>query len=230
MELVKKYNIMMRKVTVIGVALFSFSIAVAQDTSAVKINKNDSATIKNTPLYLLNGIEIKQSDLNSLSPHDIEKVNVLKDSNAVKKYGNKGINGVVEIILKKEFVERELNKMFPKSQTPKAEEMEESKVFTAVEIGSYYKGDIRKFILDNLKDQTDVNGKRLTGNVMLQFVVHINGTLSDIKVDIRSECKIDQLIVEAIRVIKLTNGNWVGAEQNGRKLEKAFHYQNFLFK
>ena len=120
--------------------------------------------------------------------------------------------------------------MFPKPQTPKAEEMEESKVFTAVEIGSYYKGDIRKFILDNLKDQTDVNGKRLTGNVMLQFVVNINGTISDIKVDIRSECKIEKLIDEAIRVIKLTNGNWVGAEQNGRKLEKAFHYQNFLFK
>jgi TonB-dependent Receptor Plug Domain/Gram-negative bacterial TonB protein C-terminal len=221
---------MMKKVTVIVIALFSFSIAVAQDTSAVKIKRNDSATLKNTPLYLLNGIEIKQSDLNNLSPHDIEKVNVLKDSNAVKKYGNRGINGVVEIILKKEFVERELNKMFPKSQSPKAEEMVESKVFTAVEIGSYYKGDIRKFILDNLKDQTDVNGKRLTGNVMLQFVVNINGTISDIKVDISSESKIEKLIDEAIRVIKLTNGNWVGAEQNGRKLEKAFHYQNFLFK
>jgi hypothetical protein len=220
----------MIKATVFVIALFNFSIAMAQDTPAVKVIKIDSTALKNIPLYLLNGIEIKQSDLNSLSPGDIEKVNVLKDSNAVKKYGSRGINGIVEIILKKEFVERELNKMFPKPQTPITEEIGESKIFTAVEIGSYYKGDIKEFIIDNLKNQTDANGKRLTGNVRLQFIVNINGAISGIEVDSRSECKIEKLINEAIRVIKLTSGNWVGAEQNGKKLEKAFHYENFLFK
>ena len=120
--------------------------------------------------------------------------------------------------------------MFPKPQTPITEEVGESKIFTAVEIGSFYKGDIRKFIIDNLKNQTDANGKRLTGNVRLQFIVNINGAISGIEVDSRSECKIEKLIDEAIRVIKLTSGNWVGAEQNGKKLEKAFHYENFLFK
>jgi TonB-dependent Receptor Plug Domain len=221
---------MIRKVAVHVLALFCFTIAIAQDTAVVKIKRNDSATFKNVPLYLLNGIEIKQSDLTGLGSSDIEKVNVLKDSNAVKKYGTRGMNGVVEIILKKEFVERELNKMFPKSQPGIIEETGESKIFTPVEIGSYYKGDIKKFIADNLKDQTDASGKRLTGNVRMQFIVNINGTISGIKVDDRSECKIEKLIGEAIRVIKLTNGNWVGAEQNGRKLEKAFQYQNFIFK
>jgi TonB-dependent SusC/RagA subfamily outer membrane receptor len=220
----------MIKATVFVIALFNLSIAMAQEIPVVKVLKTDSAILKKTPLYLVNGIEIKQSDLNSLNPNDIEKVNVLKDSNAVNKYGSKGANGVVEIILKKEFIERELKKLFSKSQSPMAEDKEESKIFIPVEIGSYYKGDIKKFILDNLKDQADANGKKLIGNVRLQFIVNINGAISDIKVDSRSESKIEKLINEAIRVIKLTSGNWEGAEQNGKKLEKAFYYENFIFK
>ena len=50
---------MMIKATVFVIVLFSFSIAMAQDTPAVKVIKVDSTALKNIPLYLLNGIEIK---------------------------------------------------------------------------------------------------------------------------------------------------------------------------
>lgn len=37
----------------------------------------------------------------SLKPEDVEKINVIKDKNAIDKYGEKGKNGVVEVFLKK---------------------------------------------------------------------------------------------------------------------------------
>jgi N-acetylmuramoyl-L-alanine amidase len=52
-------------------------------------------------LYVVDGI-VKDNnfDLNSTKPADIESVNVLKGKAAVDKYGDKGKNGVIEIITK----------------------------------------------------------------------------------------------------------------------------------
>lgn len=51
-------------------------------------------------LYL-DGKEISQSELEQIKPTDIASVNVLKGENAIKKYGDKGKNGVIEITTKK---------------------------------------------------------------------------------------------------------------------------------
>ena len=58
-------------------------------------------TIKQ-PLYILDGKEISAEEMKALDPNKIESVNVLKDKNAVKKYGKKGENGAVLITLKKQ--------------------------------------------------------------------------------------------------------------------------------
>ena len=58
-------------------------------------------TSKIQPLYILDGKEINQEILETIKPEDVESVNVLKDTSALDKYGNKGINGVIEIFLKK---------------------------------------------------------------------------------------------------------------------------------
>lgn len=88
--------------------------------------KNDSGRINgvinlkktvNSPLYILNGEEIGYGEeatvkLNKLvKPDDIGTINVLKDKPATDKYGNKGKNGVIEIITKKKLEEQaaELN-------------------------------------------------------------------------------------------------------------------------
>ncbi len=56
-----------------------------------------------TPLYFIDGVELpkgkKLSD--EVSPDDIDSMTVLKDETAVKKYGEKGKNGVILIITKK---------------------------------------------------------------------------------------------------------------------------------
>ena len=52
------------------------------------------------PLYLVNGKEISAEERNKIDPSSIQSITVLKNEEAVRKYGNKGKDGVVEIILK----------------------------------------------------------------------------------------------------------------------------------
>ena len=53
------------------------------------------------PLIFVDGKPVTQEEMNLLKPNDIESVNVLKGESAIKKYGNKGSEGVVEIVIKK---------------------------------------------------------------------------------------------------------------------------------
>lgn len=52
------------------------------------------------PLYVLDGVVVNRID--TLSPSSIAEINVLKDQKAIEKYGQKGKQGVIEIITKKE--------------------------------------------------------------------------------------------------------------------------------
>ncbi|WP_121666409.1 hypothetical protein [Mesonia aquimarina] len=56
---------------------------------------------KTKPLFFINGKKATGKEINQLEENNIEKVVILKDKNATKKYGEKGKNGVVEITLKK---------------------------------------------------------------------------------------------------------------------------------
>ncbi len=60
----------------------------------------DLKSASNKPLYVVNG-EIKTGmDIGSLSPDSIKSISVLKSEAAIKKYGEKAKEGVIEIILK----------------------------------------------------------------------------------------------------------------------------------
>ncbi|MEC3907524.1 M56 family metallopeptidase [Tamlana sp. 2201CG12-4] len=72
---------------------------------AKKEHKGDKITIVSDddeePLYIIDGEEAKQG-IKELSPEAIESINVLKGDAAIKKYGDKGKNGVIDIKTKKE--------------------------------------------------------------------------------------------------------------------------------
>jgi len=53
------------------------------------------------PLFVIDGEISNYTDFKSLSIEVIESMNVLKGADAIKKYGEKGEKGVIEIILKK---------------------------------------------------------------------------------------------------------------------------------
>lgn len=75
----------------------SFSLY-AQEVVIAKKNDKDTT---NKPLMVIDGVISVNTNMNELSPNDIQSVSVLKGNNASKKYGNQGVNGVIEITTKK---------------------------------------------------------------------------------------------------------------------------------
>jgi len=61
-----------------------------------------------SPMYLYAGLEVTYEQLKSLDPNTIAQVSVCKGAEAVKKYGEKGKNGVVNIIPKIEATDEKL--------------------------------------------------------------------------------------------------------------------------
>ena len=53
------------------------------------------------PLYILDGKELNQKEVEKLNPNEIKSISVLKDKSATSKYGEKGKNGVILIETKK---------------------------------------------------------------------------------------------------------------------------------
>ena len=73
----------------------------AVDIIADCYNYNKGKTNEQNPLFILEGKEVTEASIKDLKPEDVESINVIKDQNAINKYGAKGKNGVIEIFLKK---------------------------------------------------------------------------------------------------------------------------------
>lgn len=69
-----------------------------QNTGETKFLNEDS---KENPLFLLDDVEISYEEMQKIETNTIKSIEVFKDENAIKKYGEKGKNGVV-VITKKE--------------------------------------------------------------------------------------------------------------------------------
>lgn len=86
---------------------FTFHLAMAQSNEVIVTRKNPKENAPaviigkdgKTPLYILDGKIV--TNINDIAPNDIESVSVLKGEMATKKYGEKALNGVVEITSKK---------------------------------------------------------------------------------------------------------------------------------
>jgi len=64
-------------------------------------NYNSNENDETKPIIILNKkVQNKKFDINSISTDDIKSVNVYKDKAAIERFGNKGVNGVIEIYLK----------------------------------------------------------------------------------------------------------------------------------
>ncbi len=66
----------------------------------IRLNSSNS---KPAPLFVIDGkiFEGDKGAIKEISPDDIEKIEVLKGDTAIEKYGDKGINGVIEMTTKK---------------------------------------------------------------------------------------------------------------------------------
>ena len=161
------------------------------------------------PIYVINGKITSKTEMFGLDPNIIYSVNVLKGAGAVKKYGNKGAYGVIEITLKNDY------------QMISKEEDEDIVDFASVEAPPEFPGGQSgwgKYLQDNMKYPPLAREKNIKGRVIVSFVVEQNGDLSDIKVIKGIGWGCDE---EAIRVLK-TAPSWKPGIQNGRPIRVQY--------
>ena len=77
------------------------SVKVNELTSIAKEKEVKSDEKLESPLYIIDGIKKSEADVQLIALETIESMHVWKGEEAVKKYGEAGKNGVVEIKLKK---------------------------------------------------------------------------------------------------------------------------------
>ncbi|RZK73924.1 MAG: SusC/RagA family TonB-linked outer membrane protein, partial [Pedobacter sp.] len=85
---------------VAGLQLFS-SNGEPSVASSLRLHGVGSLGASNTPLILLDGMQIDQNVIVSLNPNDFETISVLKDASATSIYGARAANGVIYITTKK---------------------------------------------------------------------------------------------------------------------------------
>ncbi|WP_100612485.1 M56 family metallopeptidase [Confluentibacter lentus] len=84
----------MNNVTVVGYGTMSDS------TKTIRIGHKLDVGKDKHPLVIVDGKESPQEEFEKLNPDKIETMTIIKAENAIKKYGDKGKNGVIEIIRK----------------------------------------------------------------------------------------------------------------------------------
>ena len=67
----------------------------------VIIRGRGSITGAVSPLYIVDGIEVRAGDFSTMNQGDFESISVLKDASAVAIYGSRGANGVIVITTRK---------------------------------------------------------------------------------------------------------------------------------
>jgi len=128
---------------------FAFHFALAQTGEVIITKKNPKENAPaviiskdgKTPLYILDGKIV--TSINDIAPTDIESVNVFKGAMAIKKYGDKAADGVVEIVSKKNAKKEGTNNSSKKSSSDSTK--------LTVTIDGYKNGKV------NTDGNTDVN-------------------------------------------------------------------------
>ncbi|MGH2647284.1 MAG: N-acetylmuramoyl-L-alanine amidase, partial [Ginsengibacter sp.] len=144
------------------------TIYMGGDSSSKPISSNAKFTgnvfyinskFRNGTLILADGKEISEDEMKNIAPTNIQSINILKGETAIKKYGEKGKNGVVEIFLKAPGI----------SQTDTIPD----KVFTKVENEAKFPGGHDawlKYMITNIKVSVDSFTDKDYGTCLLKFI------------------------------------------------------------
>ena len=141
----------------------------------------------------------------------IKKVNVLKDNAAVSKYGEKGRFGVIEIYLK----DIEISEI----------EKDDKIIFEKTEIEASFPGGVqawRRHLEGTLSAAIPSDNGAPNGiyTVIVQFIVHKDGSISDVKV-LKGVSGGPGCDKEATRVVKMMP-KWNVAKQNGKPVRVRY--------
>ena len=181
----------------------------------------------NPPLFIVDGKEITKGALADIEPSTIESIDVLKGESATKKYGKKGVNGVVEIHSKsktdikvKEVTLERVNVDTIPQGNP---------IFTKVEFeASVNKTEWIKFLQKNLQpfiEQAASKGlKPGTYVVYVKFIVMTDGSVANVKALNDPGYGLAEAAVNTVQ----TGPKWLPGIQNGKSVN-SYHTQPITF-
>jgi N-acetylmuramoyl-L-alanine amidase len=208
------------------------SITVLKDKSAIEkygekgkngvveiISKNGGTKMKVVPddvLYVLDGKIISKEKFLSIDRSSIESVSVLKDKEAIEKYGDKGKSGVVQIT-SKPGVKKFLPPLIIRDSDGVANPGKVDKVFSQVQQEPQFPGGSKSwqaYLTRNLNVGllADNHAAPGTYTVTVSFLVSDDGSLYNVKALNDPGFGAG---MEAVRVIA-QGPKWFPAQQNGR--------------
>ena len=154
------------------------------------------------PLVVIDGVVNEKDGYSKINPEDIKSMKVLKDEYAVKEYGEKGKDGVIEVTTFK-----------PGEKRPEANK----NAFVVVETLPEFKGGkeaMAAWIISNLKYPAEAVKNKITGKVLVNFIVTSSGKIKNVTVSKSASPLLDG---EAIRVIS-SMPDWKPGTQAGKSV------------
>ena len=155
-------------------------------------------TLPSTPLVIIDG---KEGTIDDVDASQIKSILVLKDQEAIDKYGEKGANGVVIITTKKSKKEN-TNPVKIRVATP--QQNNEDSVYVTPDVMPEFPGGekaLLKFIANNVKYPEEAKAKNASGTAYYRFIVNKQGKVTNITL-LRSAGD-ESLDQEAKRVIEM---------------------------
>ena len=161
-------------------------------------------------LVVINGAISDRTTLDKINVNDIKSMNVLKDESAVKKYGDKGKYGVMEVITYKEGEKRPDIKV--------EEQVNVDVPFVVVEEMPQFPGGneaLSAWIVSNLKYPAEAVKGKIQGKVHVSFMVSKMGKIKNVAVIKSVNPALD---AEAIRVVG-SMPDWKPGKQGGKGVD-----------
>lgn len=191
--------------------LFVFSCDKAKEVTEILEVENEisseNSKIEVQPIFFVDGVE-KQS-IDNIEPSQIESLNVYKGEEAIKKYGEKGKNGVISIVLKKN--------TGIITETIKTSENGDMIFLIVDEMPQFPGGDIAlsTFIAQNVKYPESAREASIFGKVYVRFVVTKLGKVEQVKIARGVHEDLDK---ESIRVVSMLP-DWTPGKQRGKAVD-----------
>jgi len=139
----------------------------ASDKNPLIVIFDDSGEV----LFNLQGLS---AGADAISPNDIKRINVLKDENATDKYGNEGMNGVIEIYMKPGTVKT------PMQIKSKVKSTSQEMGFDSVKIYPNPASSELVIALEGIKESTSLVIHNIAGKVLIQKVLNSDASNSDL--------------------------------------------------
>ena len=185
----------------------------------INFNGNDKKAEVNLSkiLIVIDGVVKGKGEeiLEEINPDDIESISVFKDEKAITKYGDKGKDGVIEVVTKKGTLSQVMDKVDVMPRFPGCEDMEGSNA----EKEDCAKKKMLSFIYNNIKYPKEARDQGIQGMNVISFVVQQDGSINGIKILRSIGGGTDEAVLSMMDEMVLMDEKWTPGMHEGKKVD-----------